>query len=74
MKAALKNCHAANDAGPRTDPCVPGAKPRELGPIEVLPHGKGTRIDSDVCEREPIAGDIWGVDQESFGLNERIFR
>src|SRR5579864_6630426 len=72
MKAALKSCHAANDAGPRTDPRVPGAKQRELGPIEVLPRSKGTRIGSDVCECESIAGDIWGVDQESFGLNERL--
>jgi hypothetical protein len=34
---------------------------------------KGTRIGSDVCECEPIVGgDIWAVDQESFGLNERL--
>ena len=51
MKAALKSCHAANDAMPRTGPCAPRAKQTKPGPIEVLPHSKDTRKGSGVGER-----------------------
>ncbi|EDT38907.1 hypothetical protein [Burkholderia ambifaria] len=70
----LERRHALDAAGPRADPRVPRMEQGNADQSRVLGHGEGARIGGDVHERERIAGEIWAVDQESLGVNERVER